>query len=245
MGGGRRAPVTTVLVPAGAATVGTRCRLDDDEAHHLRVRRVSPGDAVTIRDGAGLLGRGTVALDGDAWTVEIERAEAAPALPELVVAVGAGDRDRFAWLVEKAAELGVTTVVPIEASRTASVATRLQKRHVDKLRRQALEALKQSGAAWVTAIEDPVSLDRFLADRVPGARWLADASGDAPPATPQDQRVTVMVGPEGGFTGAERGAIVLAGYRPVRLGPHTLRFETAALAAAAAVHATRHRRTDG
>ena len=68
---------------------------------------------------------------------------------ELTLAVGAGDRDRFAWLVEKAVELGVTAVVPLETERTAGVATRVATtQHLAKLRRQALEAIKQCGAAW-------------------------------------------------------------------------------------------------
>ena len=70
--------------------------------------------------------------------------------PSSTLAVGAGDRDRFGWLVEKAAELGVTTLVPIETARTTGVATRLRGKHLEKLRRQALEAIKQSGAPWAT-----------------------------------------------------------------------------------------------
>ena len=49
--------------------------------------------------------------------------------PELTLAVGAGDRERFAWLVEKAVELGVTAIVPLETERTAGVATRLRAAH--------------------------------------------------------------------------------------------------------------------
>jgi 16S rRNA (uracil1498-N3)-methyltransferase len=55
----------------------------------------------------------------------------------------------------------------------------------------------------------------------------------------------VVVGPEGGFSEAERDAIARGGYRPIRLGPNTLRFETAALAAAMAVTAARLRGSHG
>lgn len=237
--------MTAVLVPVGAGAEGSACRLDDEEAHHLRVRRVSPGDAVTVRDGAGLMARGRVLLDGETWTVEIDHAERAAPPLGLVLAVGAGDRDRFAWLVEKASELGVTVVVPIETSRTGSVATRLQGRHLEKLRRQALETLKQSGAAWVTAVDDPVPLERFLSAPIAGLRWLADAGGAPPPAVLGGEPVTVIVGPEGGLSGTERETIVAAGYHPVRMGVHTLRFETAAVAAAVAINAARLRGTDG
>jgi 16S rRNA (uracil1498-N3)-methyltransferase len=69
-----------------------------------------------------------------------------------------------------------------------------------------------------------------------GARWLADAAGTPPPALAATEPLTAIIGPEGGLTDAERAAAVAAGYRPIRLGALTLRFETAALAAA--VHAT-------
>jgi len=57
--------------------------------------------------------------------------------------------------------------------------------------------------------------------------------------------VTVIVGPEGGFTDAEREMVVLHGFRPVALAIHTLRFETAAVAAAAAITQARMRRHHG
>lgn len=245
VGGGRRPVVTAVLLPPGSGAAGGLCRLDDEESHHLRVRRAEAGDVVALRDGAGLVGSGRLAREGEGWAVEIERAETAPRPAQLVLAVGAGDRDRFAWFVEKAAELGVTSVVPIETARTAGVATGLKIRHLEKLRRAALEATKQSGTPWAPTIDDPMALERFLSAARPGSRWLADAEGASPPTRLGGDPVTVLVGPEGGFAGTEREAIVAAGYHPTKLGAHTLRFETAAIAAAAAVNAARLRGADG
>jgi 16S rRNA (uracil1498-N3)-methyltransferase len=237
--------VIAVLLPAGSGTPGATCRLDENEAHHLRVRRARAGEHVALRDGVGLMGSGTLTRAGEEWAVEIERAEAAPRPAELVLAVGAGDRDRFTWLVEKAAELGVTTVVPIETDRTDGVATRLTVKHVEKLRRQALEAIKQSGSPWATVVEDPVTLERFLLDPRRGQKWLADAAGDSPASALEREPVIVLVGPEGGLSATEREAVMAAGYHPTKLGAHTLRFETAAIVAAAVVNAARLRGTDG
>ena len=234
-----------VLLPRGEWAAGTLCRLDADEAHHLRVRRAEAGEAVGVRDGVGLVGSGKLSRVGDGWAVELERAELAPRPAHTVLGVGAGDRDRFALVVEKASELGITAVIPVETARTAGVATRLRATHLDKLRRQALEALKQTGAAWAMALDDLVSLDRFLEAPRSGSRWVADAEGDPPPAQLGSVAVTVLVGPEGGFTEAERDAIVAADFHPTKLGDHTLRFETAAIAAAAAVNAARLRGSDG
>ncbi|MGH7497498.1 MAG: RsmE family RNA methyltransferase [Gemmatimonadales bacterium] len=235
----------TVLLPPGAGGTGSTCRLDDEEAHHLHVRRASIGEAVGVRDGVGLVGAGRLVRQGESWSVEIESAEVIPRPADLILAVGAGDRDRFEWLVEKASELGVTAVVPLETTRTAGVATRLRNQHLEKLRRQAREAVKQSGVAWATAVEVSVALDHFLSEPRTGALWLADAAGDAPPAGLGSESVTVVVGPEGGVTASEREALLAAGYHPVRLGAHTLRFETAAMAAAVAVSAARFRGIDG
>ncbi len=233
--------MSTVLVRPGAGIVGATCVLDDDEAHHLRVRRVQADDAVTVRDGAGLVGGGRLRRRGDAWLVEIEQADTAAPPAPLVLAAGAGDRDRFGWLVEKASELGVTSVVPLETARTAGVATKLRGHHLEKLRRQALEAIKQSGAPWAVRVEEPVELARFLEHDSPGVRWLADAAGELPPDTLRNEPVAVIVGPEGGLTQDERERVMAAGYHPVTLGAHTLRFETAAVVAVGAVIAARLR----
>ncbi len=245
VGGGGRPAVIVVLLPRGVGAAGALCRLDEDETHHLRVRRAEPGEVVGLRDGVGLVGSGRLSRAGAAWAVEVGEVRSTPPAAELVLAVGAGDRDRFAWLVEKASELGVTAVVPLETARTTGVATRLREQHLDKLRRQALEAIKQSGAPWATRVDDPVPLDRFLAIPRPGMRWLADVEGDPPASELASDPVTVVVGPEGGLTDREREATVAAGYHPTRLSAHTLRFETAAIAAAGAVNAARLRGADG
>ena len=101
--------------------------LREGEAHHFQVRRVEPGEVVELRDGEGLIGNGTLLRAGKAWSVETGVTERMPAPPSLVLAVGAGDRDRFAWVVEKATELGVTAVIPMECERTVGVATKIRR----------------------------------------------------------------------------------------------------------------------
>ena len=220
-------------------------RLREGEAHHLQVRRVESGETVELRDGEGLIGNGTLLRLGRTWTVEVGATERVAPPPPLLLAVGAGDRERFAWVVEKAAELGVTAVVPLECDRTAGVATRVRPQHVERLRRQSLESVKQSGAAWFTRVDDPISLDAFLEQSSEGVRWLADVTGLPPPAVVGKDRITVVIGPEGGLTEAERERVLAAGYDPIQLATHTLRFETAAVAAAAAAIAGRLRGSHG
>ena len=229
-----------VLVPAGTAAPGALVPLDDDETHHLRVRRAAAGETVELRDGAGLSGTGVLEGAASRWAVRVGEVKRTSPPPALVLAVGAGDRDRFAWLVEKAAELGATEIVPVETGRTAGVATRVQAKHTARLGRRALESIKQSGALWSPQALAPVPLGELLRARTDGARWIADPEGVPPPASVADA-VTVLIGPEGGFTAGERAAVAEAGWQAVRLGPHVLRFETAAVAAAACVAAGRER----
>jgi 16S rRNA (uracil1498-N3)-methyltransferase len=234
-----------VLIRRGSGAAGQRVSLDEDEVHHLRVRRAKDGEAVEILDGAGLRGTGRLVQLGKQWTVEIGSLDREEPPAELTLAVAAGDRERFAWMVEKAAELGVTQIVPLETERTAGVASRLKGAHLSKLRRSALEAIKQSGATWAPLIEDPMPLKEFIGRPRGGARWLADAAGQPAPPLVDQNPVVVVIGPEGGLAEGERQALLTAGYLPVALGRHTLRFETAALVAGAAVAQARMRGPNG
>jgi 16S rRNA (uracil1498-N3)-methyltransferase len=234
-----------VLVPAGSAVVGQRASLDEGEAHHLRVRRAREDEGVEVLDGAGLVGTGRLVRVGADWMVDIKSAERQTRRPELTLAVAAGDRERFFWMAEKVVELGVTAIVPLETERTAGVATRFRRAHLDKLRRTTLEATKQCGAAWAPRVDAPVVLDEFLRQPHDGKCWLADQGGAAPPPTLDRSPLTVVIGPEGGLSEAERSALLDAGYQPVALGYNTLRFETAALAAAALATTARMRGNHG
>jgi 16S rRNA (uracil1498-N3)-methyltransferase len=237
--------VITVLVEPGARDVGERFELDAEEAHHLKVRRGEHGVRVRFRDGAGTGGTAVLEVEGPRHFLTVELVHAAPPPPPLVLAVGAGDRDRFTWLVEKAAELGVTDVVPLETARTVNVATRIRDGHVEKLARRAREAIKQSGALWSPRVLPPVRFELFVDAPRPGERWLLDATGRVAAGLDAATTVTALVGPEGGFTEQEIEQARTAGYQPVRIGPHTLRFETAAVAAAALIQTARERGADG
>lgn len=219
--------------------------LREGEAHHLQVRRATDGETVELRDGEGLVGVGRALRAGKSWRIEASEVDRVSRGPSLTLAVGAGDRERFAWVVEKATELGVTAVIPLESERTAGVASRVRAHHIERLRRHALEAVKQSGAAWAAAVEEPLSLSGLVDRSLYGSGWLADADGRPVPASVGEVPLTVVIGPEGGLTPQERERLCGAGYVPVRLAPHTLRFETAAVAAAAAVVAGRLRGSHG
>jgi 16S rRNA (uracil1498-N3)-methyltransferase len=222
-----------VLVPPGGVAPGDVVPLAPEEVHHLRVRRTGEDVPVGIRDGEGLVGDGVLRGDGDAVELVVARAERMPRPAPLRLAVGAGDRDRFGWLVEKATELGVTEIIPLETARATGVESRVRGGQIERLRRRALEAVKQCGAAWAPIVHEAAPLDAFLAHPPEGARWLADVQGEPPPPGFGAGALTVLVGPEGGLSEGELARARAAGFRPVRFAGQVLRFETAAIAAAA------------
>lgn len=232
------AGVTTVLVDPGTLASGQELRLGEAEAHHLRVRRVSAGSVIQLMDGHGGIADGVLLRMGGAVTVSVGLVRQVPRPAPLRLVVGAGDRERFGWLAEKAAELGVTELVPLETSRTTGVSTRVREGQIERLQRRSLEAIKQSGAAWAPRVTAPVALEQVAADPPEGERWLADGAGDAPQGRPPGA-LTAVIGPEGGLTDPERDLLLAAGFRPIRLGPHVLRFETAAVAVAVLASAPR------
>ena len=227
------------IVVGGPFAAGRELIVPEEEGHHLRVRRARSGEPVQALDGQGGVAVGTLVMRGREWLVDVERVSSVPRPPRLVLLVGAGDRDRFAWLVEKSVELGVTDLVPLETERSAQVATRFRDGQRDRLARRAQDALKQSGGTWALNLHDTIPVAAAVESFDLAIRWLADPAGRVAAGLAPDAEVAIAVGPEGGFTEAERNRVTAAGFEPVRLGPRILRFETAAVAAVAIAGAAR------
>jgi 16S rRNA (uracil1498-N3)-methyltransferase len=231
----------TVLARPGSVAVNSELELPEEEAHHLTVRRAADEEPLRVLDGAGALATGSLRWRGKRAVVAIATMSVRPAPPSLTLAVGAGDKERFGWLADKAAELGITDLVPLLTEHTGSVANRIRAIHVDKLTARARETLKQCGAAWAPRVHAPQSITDLLREPLPGLRWLAQPGGGTPPADLRDEAVTVVVGPEGGLTTGEIDHLLAARFTPVALAAPILRFETAALSAAAVIAAARLR----
>ena len=222
-----------LLVPSGALVVGASIRLDEDEAHHLEVRRVADGSEVEALDGVGGAGRGTIHREGKRWQCRVDTIAHEPRPAPLLLAVGGGDKDRFLWLAEKSAELGVTALVPLETARSRHVENRLREGTIDRGRRRAREACKQSGNRWAPVIAALTPIDALPA-LLPAAQWwLGEAGAAALPPLAADAAVGWLIGPEGGFSDADLASMAThLSPRAAGLGAHILRFETAAIAAA-------------
>ena len=218
-----------LLVDPEALTSDGELTLTREESHHFTVRRGAPGDPVVLMDGAGGVGQGTVVSTGTAVRVAMQKVQYLPQPGRLTLAVGAGDRDRFTWLVEKAAELAVTDIIPLKTSRSASVASGIKASQLAKLNQRAREAIKQSGSAWAPVVSPMATVNWIAEQPWTGNRWLAHQEGESVFRMESAPELILVVGPEGGLDESEQGLLVDAGFERIELGGHTLRFETAAL----------------
>ena len=222
---------------------GATVDLPESVAHHLHVVRLQPGAALTLFDGSGGQYAATLAeigkkrasaLVGEHEAVEVE-------LPYAVtLAQGLPEGSKMDWIIEKAVELGVAAVQPLAAQRSV---VRLSGERLEK--RQAhwqgvIEAAsEQSGRNRLARLEMLLDFNRWLAAPQPSPaprillspRATQSLAGWAQANAPQP--LTLLVGPEGGFTREEEDAALAAGAQALSMGPRVLRTETAALAALA------------
>jgi 16S rRNA (uracil1498-N3)-methyltransferase len=221
---------STVLAPDLPGT-GERLVLSSDESHYLaRVCRARPGDRATATDGRGAVATLRLIDVGAVVTAEIESRETLDGSREAWLLCGAPEGERADWMVEKLAELGVRVLQPIDGRRGA---WRGSERRIERWRRLAMAALRQSRGAFLLEVRPPRRLDEALADLpAGGARWLCDVAGPSASASrASDAGLEVgLVGPAGGFDVGERERAQGAGFRPMRLAQGRLRTETAALA---------------
>lgn len=234
-----------LLVDAPLAA-GATLALPEAAARHVQVRRLQPGDALRLFDGRG--------GEHDARVVSMGRRDvsvavgpAVAAVPELPVAVtlavGVPANERMDTLVEKATELGVAAIQPLECERSVLRLTgERAARRREHWQAVAAAASEQCGRAVVPAVAPPRRLDDWLAGLpADGRRLLLSLAGDAVPwaaagvSGGAGGAVTVLSGPEGGLAPAEEAAARAAGFRPVSLGPRVLRADTAPLALLAAI----------
>jgi len=153
--------------------------------------------------------------------------------PALTVAFAPVKGDRPEWVVQKLTELGIDHIVPLVTDRSVVVwAGPRSARAIERLRRIAREAAAQSRRSWLPSIGEPTRLDRWAAD---GATEAGLALADPDGGPPSLELPVLAVGPEGGWSDAERALRLPS----VRLGDAILRAETAAVAGAGLLAALR------
>lgn len=224
-----------------------RIVLGPPEGHHLaRVMRAQPGDAVTLFDGSG--------AEFDATIVRIVRDQVELTVGErrevdrelrmrLLLAVALPKGDRQKWLVEKAVEQGVASLVPLRTERGVAQPADSA---LARLRRAVIEASKQCGRNRLMEIAEPEKWSEFAARdsretlrliAQPGATQSISAAcrTDGSSQAARQREICIAVGPEGGFSDQEFNLALAHGWQGVSLGRRILRVETACLVLAAVV----------
>ncbi|MBI3552286.1 MAG: 16S rRNA (uracil(1498)-N(3))-methyltransferase [Elusimicrobia bacterium] len=155
---------------------------------------------------------------------------------EIALACAVLGRQRMIFVAQKATELGVSTIVPLLTERSVPPKD-LEHEKAHAWPGQLVRAAKQCRRSSLPELRSPTTLDAFLASPVNAdlSLCLDNIAGEAPPAVESPKRILLLVGPEGGFSEAERRKLE-GKVRPWVLGGRVLRAETAVLVGLAAVH---------
>jgi 16S rRNA (uracil1498-N3)-methyltransferase len=222
-----------------------RARITGPDAHHLtRVLRVEPGQQFEISDNHNVYLAEVESARKDlvSFIVQEPLVVADPAVRTTLLA-SLIRFERFEWIIEKATELGVEQIIPLETERTEKGLRQASEKRLARWNRIAREASEQSRRVRLPEIHEAVALADAL-EIEDSFRYVLEESRDAPPMLavlpplPQaGHRVALLLGPEGGWTDRERALITSAGWCPVSLGHEILRAETAAIAGLAIINA--------
>jgi 16S rRNA (uracil1498-N3)-methyltransferase len=222
------------------AVRGGMAELRGEEARHLtRVLRVEAGQQYEISDGRAAYLAEIAEARGARVVFRIVEPLDTPAMPLHITLCAALIKfDRFEWMVEKATELGVERILPVEAERSGKGLLEASSKRTERWVRIARESSQQSRRVSVPEILPAVRFERCLAEEADCRYFLEEASAPPflrvlPACRTGASRAVLLAGPEGGWTDAERQLAAGAGWQPVSLGPQVLRAETAAAAAIA------------
>jgi 16S rRNA (uracil1498-N3)-methyltransferase len=218
--------------------VGDRVALSkEDSRHALRSLRLREGEAVTVANNLGWVGRGRLAVDGAdravAEIAEVSRQELATH-PVLNVSLAPPKGDRLTWAVQKLAEIGTDAMMLVQTARTVRFPS---DQGIERLKVVAREAAMQSRRPRIMAVHPggPFEL-LFGTGGDSGADVVLTEAAGAPLSEvlpPEIGSIHLVVGPEGGLTDDELRVATGRGALLASLGTGTLRTETAAIVGAA------------
>jgi 16S rRNA (uracil1498-N3)-methyltransferase len=215
-----------------------------DAEHLVRVLRAERGQVYEISDNRNLYLAEIETASKSLVSFRIREQLETPAPSAAISLVAALIKfERFEWLIEKATELGVCQIIPLDAVRSERGRAEAARKRMARWQKIALEASQQSRRARLPEIGPPIRLAKAL-QIAANIRLLLDETASAKPildCLPQvrgaSDHVMLLVGPEGGWTDEEREQAVAAGWISCSLGDSILRAETAAVSGLAIVRA--------
>lgn len=221
-----------------------RALIEGDDAHHLtRVLRVETGQTYEISDNENVYLAQIDAARKDLVTFAIlHRIESEEPALRVTLLASLIRFERLELLIEKATELGVERIVPVQADRSERGLDQAAVKRRHRWIRIAREASEQSRRARLTDIAPAAKFNQAVKDSAAHRFYLEEEKAPSilralPADRTHGDQLGLLVGPEGGWTARERAAMLDNGWKPVSLGRTILKTETAALAAIAIVNA--------
>jgi 16S rRNA (uracil1498-N3)-methyltransferase len=212
--------------------------------HLTRVLRLEPGARITLFDGHGGEYQGTLERDGKKFWAKVGDHDPVERESPLSITLlqGVARGERMDLIVQKATELGVARIIPVLAERSVvRVGADQRARKLEHWQAVAIAACEQCGRNRVPPVGSPLALgDAIAALSADSRRCLLAADGPEPLAAATRggvRELALLIGPEGGLAANERKFAAANGFGAYRIGPRTLRTETAGLAALAALQA--------
>jgi 16S rRNA (uracil1498-N3)-methyltransferase len=217
--------------------------MEGEAAHHLgRVLRAQAGQLYELSDGERVwLGRiESVGRDRVQFALVEELPAVQPGV-DVTLLLAVVKFDAFEWALEKATELGVSTIVPLAAERSEKALLTAAAKRAERWRKILLEASQQSRRVRVPVLDGLARPDSAFASRGDGLRVMLSEGTTTSPLRKVLQgqplaKAVLAIGPEGGWTDAEFAAAQGCGYQEASLGRLILRTETAVIAALASLN---------
>ncbi|MEP7154210.1 MAG: 16S rRNA (uracil(1498)-N(3))-methyltransferase [Betaproteobacteria bacterium] len=228
---------------AAGADLRVEIELNEEIARHLQVLRLAAGEQIALFDGQGGEWAASISAIGKRnATVQLLAFDAvereSPLSIMLVQALATSDKMDF--IVQKAVELGVTSIQPLATERaTLKLTGEREQKRMAHWQAVAQSACEQCGRNRVPVVAGLMSLEAWLATPANSLRLMLhpDADISLTQAVAPQQALSLVVGPEGGFSPREIALAAQHGVQTARFGSRVLRTETAALAALAALNA--------
>ena len=208
----------------------------EDARHLTRVLRAESGQRYEISDSQSAYLAEIVEARSDRVVFRIIEPIETPAVPvRMTLCAVLIKFDRFEWIIEKATELGVDRILPVETARCEKGLLEASRKRTERWTRIARESSQQSRRLRAPEILPAARFDRCLTTEADYRFFLEETTAPAllrmlPDRRSDADRIALLTGPEGGWTDAERHAAAAAGWQPASLGPQVLRAETAATA---------------
>jgi len=218
--------------------IGNRCIIEGDDYHHLvRARRVGIDDEIYLRieDGTLFCGK-IIEIKNSSLIVEvIDRMGKRNSILNLTMYIGLLKGKKFSFVIQKLVEIGVKRIFPLVTERTIPVIVDERKRKHDRWNRIALEAAKQSMRDDVPIVENITNYRDIVSNVTSGLRIIAHPSDNCMAFNnflldaDKEYDVSLLIGPEGGFSRSEVDYAKGYGWENLNFGFTTLKAETAAI----------------